>query len=178
MERLVSAQWGRFVLQGVKSNTLDIWCFWLLRHVQSRQSLKLPAPFSRVLLMVYLRRFRRRLQSCQQTWFYTFCASWPWGSVPNFWISLPLSPSLPALLTALSFWISLGVFVCCFPVSKRLRNSWRDCSTLASNSLGSFLPAFLFRLSMANKVSVGSLPCSPTVFLLLTSSFVLWGGEN
>ena len=76
--------------------------------------------------------------------FFDLRASWPWGSVPNFCLPIPLSPGLPDPSNALSFWWSIGVFLSCFLVSKRLWNSQRECSAFVSDFLWSILPALFF----------------------------------
>ena len=58
----------------------------------------------------------------------------------------PLFLGLPFPSNTLSFQWSLGFFISCFPLSKRLQNYCRDWSALAIDVLESLFPAFFFRL--------------------------------
>ena len=44
---------------------------------------------------------------------------------------------------------------------------WRDCFAMARDFLGSFLPAFLFRLYLTKNVLIGSLTFFPTALIFV-----------
>ena len=149
LARLASAnQWDFLFLQGMLSNTLAF-----------KKNLEGPALYLRVTLRLCVCVWRFPEEAPKFLEKLIVISAWAFLEVlsQSSRNSCLFSTGLPDPSTALSLKWSRGIFVSCFPVSKGLQNSWRDCSAPASNLLGSLLSAFLFHCSSTKKFLAGSL---------------------